>query len=650
MRNRIVNPALVTMTVMNNSKQSNERMNFKYYIKGCFLWMLLSATFISFHGFAQPEDGTTEKTASFEEQLAGQFYQEGAFDKAADLYENVYDKTPSSYVYNQLVNCYIQLKDIKSAERLIQKQIKRSPFQPGYGVDLAHVYQSLGEEEKAKKQYDKLFKEMDVYDFRYVQDFSLALQQRKQVDLAIRAYTESRKQTGKQGVFSAELAALYAQKNDIDKMLDEFLLTLNLSGYQYIEQIQQTLQDIIIQDPSGERGLKVKERFIREVQRSPDNMYYPELLVWLLIQQKEFDAAFIQLKALDKRFKENGVRLMEFGRICGANNQYSTAFQSFKYVIDKGSNTEWYIPAKKELSVLMFRKITEAANNEQAELLELETLLSNTYEELGSREVAYAVGIRLARLKAFYLDKPDEAITILNNFLSPQAGLSLRPFNEVKLELADIQLLIGETWEASLLFSQVEKALKTDTLGQEAKFRNAKLAYYKGEFDWAKAQLDVLKAATSKLIANDALELSLLIGDNMVYDTTGEALMMFARADLWLFQKKIENSLSVLDSLQQQFPESSLADDILYRKAQIAIRKAEYEAAAGHLKELLSMHRTDILADNALFLLGEVYERYIRDNTQAMQFYEELLTEFPGSLFAVEARKRYRALRGDGIQ
>jgi len=614
-----------------------------------FVGLLLITTGLSMQCFGQPEDSAVN-TASFDEQLAGQFYQDGAFDKAADLYEKVYEKSPSSFVYNQLINCYIQLKDIKSAEKLIQKQVKRYPRQPGLGVDLAHVYQSLGENDKAQKQFDKLFKEMDAFDLRYVQDFSLALQQRKQTDLAIRAYTDSRKQTGKQGLFSAELASLYAQKNDVDKMLDEFLLTLNLSGYQYIEQIQQTLQDIIIQDPSGERGQKVKERFIREVQRNPDNMYYPELLVWLLIQQQEFDAAYIQIKAQDKRFKENGVRLMEFGRICGSNNQYPIAFQAFKYVIDKGPTSEWYIPAKKELSVLMFRRITESPSNEQTELLELETLLSNTYSELGTREVAYAVGIRLARLKAFYLDKPEEAIEILNGFLSPQAGLSLRPFNEVKLELADIQLLVGETWEASLLFSQVEKALKTDTLGQEAKYRNAKLAYYKGEFDWAKAQLDVLKAATSKLIANDALELSLLIGDNMVYDTTGEALMMFARADLWLFQKKTDKALLVLDSLQQQFPESSLADDILYRKAQIAIRKAEYGRAVEHLTELLSMHRTDILADNALFLLGEVYERHLKDKTQAMQYYEDLLTEFPGSLFAVEARKRYRSLRGDGIQ
>jgi TolA-binding protein len=222
--------------------------------------------------------------------------------------------------------------------------------------------------------------------------------------------------------------------------------------------------------------------------------------------------------------------------------------------------------------------------------------------------------------------------------------------NEVKLEVADIQLLTGDVWESTLTYSQVEKSMKTDTLGQEAKFRNARLAYYKGEFEWAKAQLDVLKAATSKLIANDALELSLLIGDNLVFDTTGEGLRMFSRADLWIYQGKLSTALATLDSLEEAFPASSLSDDILYRKANIAIRQSRFADAESLLDKIVTTYQKDILADNALFKLAELNEKQLGNQAKAMELYKELMTDYPGSLFVVEARKRFRTLRGDVLQ
>jgi TolA-binding protein len=192
--------------------------------------------------------------------------------------------------------------------------------------------------------------------------------------------------------------------------------------------------------------------------------------------------------------------------------------------------------------------------------------------------------------------------------------------------------------------------MKTDTLGQEAKFRNARLAYYKGEFEWAKAQLDVLKAATSKLISNDALELSLLIGDNLVFDTTGDGLRMFSRADLWMYQNKLADALATLDSLEVAFPSSSLSDDILYRKATIALRQSRFTDAAKLFDQIIANYKKDILADNALFKLAEINEKNLGNTARAMEMYKELMTDFPGSLFVVEARKRFRTLRGDVTQ
>jgi len=57
----------------------------------------------------------------------------------------------------------------------------------------------------------------------------------------------------------------------------------------------------------------------------------------------------------------------------------------------------------------------------------------------------------------------------------------------------------------------------------------------------------------------------------------------------------------------------------------------------------------DILADNATFQLADLYENILGDTTKAQELYEKVLLEYPGSLFVVEARKRFRRLRGDDI-
>jgi outer membrane protein assembly factor BamD (BamD/ComL family) len=222
--------------------------------------------------------------------------------------------------------------------------------------------------------------------------------------------------------------------------------------------------------------------------------------------------------------------------------------------------------------------------------------------------------------------------------------------NEAKLEVADIQLLSGDVWEATLTYSQIEKAMKPDTLSQEAKYRNARLAYYKGDFEWSKAQLDVLKAATSKFIANDAMELSLLIGDNLVYDTTGEALRMFSRADLWVYQNKTEQAMKTLDSLEKTFPGSTLADDLIFRKAEIAKRQKKVELAAQLYKSLLELYGDEILADNALVELARLTEMDASRKEETMELYKKLMTDYPGSLYVEEARRKFRKLRGDQIQ
>jgi TolA-binding protein len=251
-------------------------------------------------------------------------------------------------------------------------------------------------------------------------------------------------------------------------------------------------------------------------------------------------------------------------------------------------------------------------------------------------------------MQAFYLGETDEATELLLQAINiPQVPLTKQA--ECKLELADIYLFSGEQWEATLLYSQVEKTFKNEPLGHEAKFRNAKLSFYIGEFGWALAQLDVLKAATSKLIANDALELSLLITDNIEEDSLITPLSMYAKADLLEFRNHDTEALAVLDSISTLFPLHSIADNVLFKKAEIFSKNGKFDLAAANYSEIIEKYPYDLLADDAVFNLASLYENQLNDKTKAMQLYEKILTQYPGSLYVIDARKHFRALRNDPV-
>jgi tetratricopeptide (TPR) repeat protein len=252
----------------------------------------------------------------------------------------------------------------------------------------------------------------------------------------------------------------------------------------------------------------------------------------------------------------------------------------------------------------------------------------------------------LAHLQAFYLNRLDESVLLLEEALAiPGAPENVKA--EIKLELGDIYLFVGEVWEASLLYSQVEKAFKNDPIGHEAKLRNARLSYFIGEFEWARAQLNVLKAATSKLIANDAMELALLISDNMDPDSTYTGLSFYSRADLLQYRGQDSMALLTLDSISMLGLYHSLDDEVLYSKAGIYIRKKDFTGADTILAEIVRDYKYDILGDNALFKRAELQASALNDKEKAMELYQQLMLDYPGSLFTTEARKRYRQLRGD---
>lgn len=597
------------------------------------IFFLLPFAFLS----AQP---TTD------EQLAVHYFQNGECDKAVMYYEKLYSKNPSDIYYGNYLKCLLTLKNYKEAEKLVKRQVKKFPGMVNYRVDLGYVYAKSDNEQKAKKQYEEIIREM-MPNPSQILSVSSAFLAVNEPQYALAALQKGRKILRDGYPFNFEIANIYASLGNYEMMIDEYLSLLELNESYQLE-VQNSLQRNMVFEAGSRQNQILKSQLLKRVQQYTHTNVYAEMLIWLYIQQRDFENAFIQVKAIDRKNKEEGGRLITLAQLCASNQNYDIAIKSYQYVIEKGEQGSFYTSAKMELLNTLNQKITTTNNYRPEELTELETLYINTIDELGKSAATLPLIKDLAYLESAYLQKTEKAIALLEEAIAmPRSKPQLQA--ECKIALADVLIITGEIWDASLLYSQVEKDYKYDQLGEQAKFKNAKVSYYSGDFKWAKAQLDVLKGSTSKLIANDAMQLSLLITDNTGIDTTTDPLVMFAKAELLSLQHQDSAALLLLDSINLIYPGHALADDILFQKYRVSLKRQNFTASAGFLQQIVDHFPSDILADDALYLLAQLQHFNLNDLEKAKSLYEKLLFDYPGSIYTVEARKRFRYLRGDAV-
>ncbi len=587
---------------------------------------------------------STAQVDSTDDLLAAQYFQAKDYDKAVVLYEKLFSKKQEYIYYNPYLECLIQQKDYKKAEKMIKKQIRLHPLVAQYSVDLGYLYLSEGEQKESKEQFDLLIKIVPK-DKQSVIDLANAFLLRDETDYAIQTYLKARKEMKGEYPFNLELADIYNELSEYDKMMDEYISLIDFSDF-YLDEVEGLLQTIITEEKDTKKSTALKNVLLLRIKDSPDNDLYSELLLWYSTQMKDFETALVQAKALDRRKKEDGKRVFNIARLATSNEYYDVAISAYQYIIDKGAESYYYLNSKIEILDVKYLKITTTLTYTKQELVSLEKEYISALAEFGKTSSSIPLMTNLAHLQAFYLDSSAAATKLLYEALDIKTATPIL-LAKCKLELADILLMTGEVWEATLLYSQVDKDFKDEPIGSLAKFKNAKLSYYIGEFEWAKAQLDVLKAATSKLIANDAMDLSLLISDNSDMDSSYDALAIYARADLWEFRNKYDIALKTLDTLFVKYKYHTIFDEAYYKKAEIYIRKGLNDSAVVYYKKIFTEYPYDILADDAMYKLAVLYEDVYKDKTKAMDMYEKLMTIYPGSTYVVEARKKFRKLRGD---
>ncbi|HEX8425020.1 tetratricopeptide repeat protein [Hymenobacter sp.] len=574
--------------------------------------------------------------------LAKEYTRKGEHEKAAFLFSKLpADAQTSASILPDYLTALQGLKRYKDAEKLVKRAIRQHPEEGGYGVALGTLYTTAGDQSAATKQYEKVISQLTI---AQVLPVAAEFGRRNLPEWAEKTYLRGRELAKNDSEFSTQLVQLYTQNGKTEKLMAE-TLRLVQDDEQQLPFVRNMLQNSL----QNEKDFDALERqLLTNVQKYPDRSVYSELLLWLQVQRRDFTGALVQAKALDRRGRTEGSRVMDLASIAQYNKDYETAISGYEYVLREYKGGPFYASARQRLVQSRETQVREAYPVDPAKIRELIVEYQQVLTELGRTPQTAPVLRSMAVLHAFQLDEKEKAITLLQEVIDmPRASTDV--VDEAKINLADIYLLRGEPWEATLLYSQVEKSHKDSPLGYEAKLRNARLSYFAGDFKLAKSHLDILKEATTREIANDAMQLSLLITDNTAMDTAGVALRDYATVEQLVFQNKLPEALRSLDALLQKYPGHALQDDAWYLKAQLQRRTGDYRAAVATLEKITGNPKYDVLSDDAMFLLASIQEENLQDKEQAKALYNQFLVKYPGSIYVAEARKRFRKLRGDSL-
>lgn len=582
-----------------------------------------------------------DKKASTE-KLALKYYQSRQYEKAAALYQQLYNGNPKRYYYSYLLNCLVILKEYKQADKLVRRQKKVRPGDFRLDIDQAFLLNLEGNKTKAGKIIRGLTDNLPANKNQIIQIAS-ALQSKGFYKEALYVYEKARKTPSINYTYDLEIANAYQYTREFDKMFEAYLNYLAYNP-QDMQRIKIRLQMLLNNDVEENLSKILRSTLLEKAQSDPGNPVYAEMLLWYAMQTKDFELAYRQARAIDRRFKGHEEEMLELADVALDNDQYEIAAKAYNYVKDKKEKTPYYLESYNGYFKARVEQAEADPSTPEKDYTELYKTGENALKELGLNRETVDIASNLAHIMAFKLGRYDEALNLLKRSVNiPQIGKKKQ--SQLKLMMADILLFKQKVWDATLLYSQVESDMKNEPVGHEAKFRNARLFYYIGEYKWAEAKLDVLKGATSKLIANDALELSLFIKDILEDDTTGSTLRKFGKADLLLYRGMYDSAMIWLDSIGANPKGINTFQYYYYKKAMALESEQKYAQADSMYNMLITQYPESIKTDNALFRRAEINRLYLDNPDEALKLYMKLMRNYRESIYAGEARIKYREMK-----
>ena len=578
-----------------------------------------------------------------DEQLASEYYRQQDYKNARDIYARLFEKSGQGGHFQQYVECLLQLKEYDKAEKELKSFAKKRPNYHKAVTDLVYVYTLQGQPDKARKQFNDILKNLPD-NASVIRNYAYNLQVRNLNDMAMEVLEKGNTLLNGKETLYLDMANISQSSANYKEAFHYFLLDLELHPEQY-SNVRNRLQTMLFYDVNNSISDELRFALLEHTQAKPDNLEFAQLLVWFALQQEDYDIALAQCQSIDRKTHNQDAQIINLAGICLNNKQYDIAHDGYKYLVDKGKSNPYYGQAVTGIINTEYQKLLSENKAEAKPFERLSRRIDEAYNEISTNDLAKLTLVQ-ADIMAYHLDQAEEAIALLQNAINAVADKQGQA--QLKLKLADIYLNQDEVWEATLLYSQVDKSMKEEPLGHEARFKNAQLRYFIGEYEWAESQLKVLKAATSKLIANDAMTLSLVIKDNLEVDTTGMELNRLARADYRIYQQRDEAAAALLDDIITNGNEISVPH-ALFRKGGIAEKHKDFEGAEQLYLQIVTHYPGSYMADAALMQAALmqaalIEQNHLKNKELAKQHYEQLIDEYPTSIYTAQAKKNYRKL------
>jgi tetratricopeptide (TPR) repeat protein len=569
------------------------------------------------------------------EQLAQYYYDKGDFDKALVSYQELLDGLPSNpFYFQRKIDCLQQLQQFEPAEKAIQERLSKYK-QATLLVDLGYNFQLQKNEAKAKKYYDEAIEKIKKNP-NEVYGVSNSFEKKVLLEYALKSYQVASALVPTFN-FNYQMALLYGQLGDTDKMVATFLDEA-MANPQNAMLIQSQLARYMSNDGDSKFNESLRKDLIIRVQKSQD-IFWNHFLSWFYLQQKEFGKAFIQEKAIYKRNPESLSNIINLGQMAIEEDDYEEAKAILDFVLENTTDTQLIIQANTYLMKMKIEKAPEkdfVGINSQFELL---------LKQYGITPITLSLQLMQAQFVSFKLKNPVEGKAIVKRALELQ--LNVYDQAKCKMELADILLSEEKFNQALLYYSQIQENLNNDVLAHEASLKSAKTSYFKTDFEWALKQFKELKSASTQLIANDALEYFLLINDNTVADSTQTALKQFAKGDYLLYQNRNQEAITQFQSILKSFKGQEIEAVTLLRLGRVYEKTGDYTLALSQYQEIIANHSDGIYIDEALYFSADIYSKQLQMPDKAKPLYEKIIFNHQDSIYFVDARRKFRELRGD---
>ncbi len=566
--------------------------------------------------------------------LAENYFRAGEYEKATTVYKKLYEKSPFNTTYLQrLISCYQETTQFVRAEELLKAKIQSNPSQVFLYVYLGYNYERQQQKETATIYYQKALSAIDEKS-NYSGLIAAIFKHYSLIEYAITAYEKAMKNNPKAN-YNFQIAQLYGEKGAFKKMFQSYIDLIDKNP-DYVKNVQRYVSRYLRNDAESKNNILFRKTLLRKSASNPKDEWNL-LLSWLFAQQKEYGKAFLQERALYQRNSEDLSQIFLLGKIAFENTDYDSAKQIFSFVNENALFDEEKLEAN-----LYLAKIAMKTKSNQTE-----ELFQRLFSTFGKNQATIKLQVLYADYLTFQKNNASKAIEVLKNAL----GFSNSKFDKarIKLKLGEVLVFTGKKNKALIYFSQIQTQLKNHPLAQQATFKVAQTSYFNGDFTWAKAQLKILKSATTQLIANDAIALFLTITDNEPVDAIPSGLTAYAKADLLAFQNKNQEAVAVLKDILNKFKGQPIEDEALFKQATLFIKLQAFENAIVNFKKIIQGDPKGILRDDAHYALAELYNYQLNNPEKASEHYQKIIFDFASSIYLIDARKKYRKLRGDAL-